>query len=293
MNVDLSLAKGLRSSIIKKINASRSATDKATAFVFKRKATMPTTKKGVRRMYAELSKYMNSFALASNDLSTLQQEAFWLRWSLRQNVEMINWEEDQLSVDGVVFDLLSPECAFIEYDFPVGLSMHLVERAFSRLNTTDNEVVLKELIGPTLIACGLSCTLFIELLERGLDTMPLMIPTKNGALVGDVVVHEGGGYLHLRTFLGGGADLSPIKTLLRDALQQWNDAFQYVLGDGLQFGANGGFDAITLNLDSPYVLNFRPHVKDFVDILTLHSSALDSRDVRTKRAREEYKKWTR
>lgn len=293
MSVDPSLAKGLRSAIIRRIVASRSATDKAAAFVIKRKASMPTTRKGVRKMQAELSKYMDRFALASNDLTTMEQEVFWLRWALRQNVAMDNWEEDQLSVDGVVFDLFSPAQAFVEYDYQVGLSMHLIDRAFSRLNTMDNKVVLSELIGATLNACGLSYILFIELLDRGIKTMPLLIPTANGAIVGDVVVHEGGGDIQFRTFIGGKVELSPVKMQLREALQKWALSFQSVLGDGLQFGARGNFKIILDNLESPYIINFRPYVKEFLDIHEKYTSALDSRGARTQRAQQEYKKWLR
>lgn len=46
VRVDLSLAKGLRSSVLNQIVSARNAADRATSVAFGRKATMPTTRKG-------------------------------------------------------------------------------------------------------------------------------------------------------------------------------------------------------------------------------------------------------
>lgn len=163
MSVDLSLARGLRSSILRQIVAARRAADKAASLVFSRKATMPSTAKGVRRMHAELARHLDKFALCSSDLSKLDQWLFWHRWALRQNVTMDSWTEDQLSVDMLIFDMYSPQQAYVEIDYPVGFSMHLLERAFLRLDTTRNDLITKELIVPALIACGICYFIFIGL----------------------------------------------------------------------------------------------------------------------------------
>lgn len=168
----------------------------------------------------------------------------------------------------------------------------MLERAFLRLDTTRNDLITKELIVPALIACGICYFIFIELHEKGLDSLPIMIPTAHGAIVGDVVRHDDGGDLQLRTFLGGKDDLSGHKSALREALLNWQSSYLPSIGDGLNLGASN-FHGILKNLHRPEITEFRKHVANYMGVLAQHPRALDMREVRSIRSRQEYRKWKR
>lgn len=240
-----------------------------------------------------MGKYLDRYALSANEPSDLDREAYWFHWMLRKNVAMDTWEEDQLSVSGVMFDLKHPQCAFREFDYQIGLSMHLLERVFQRMGTTSNEAVLDELIDPMLTACAMWPCLYWELRNSGVTSMPLMIPSKNGAILGDVVLSDDGGDIQFRTFIGGKADLTEAKQRLLQGLVKWRSAIsQHDFAMGLQV-STFDYKAIPLNMAMPEVVNIRKAVIAYLGVLSEHHHALDTKDVRTERSRQEYRKWIR
>ncbi len=158
LSVDSSLAKGLRATIIRRITATRQAMDQAARHAVARRASMPSTTKGARKLTRELGRYLDRYALCSS----LPEHRFgyWLHWSLRQDAEVEDWTEDQLTVTSMLINMEYNQCLVRRFAYPLGLSMHLVERAFQRLGTTNHDVVLEELIPAALIACmlGPACT---------------------------------------------------------------------------------------------------------------------------------------
>jgi len=291
VRVDLSLARGLRNTMIKRITATRGAMDRAANWAFTRRSSMPSTRKGFRRVYRELAKFLNRYALASNTLEDIHSEVFWHHWDIRQNVAVDNWEEDQLTVTGVVYNLLDPQCVLRRFDYPIGLSMHLVERTFQRLKTTCNETLIDQLIFPTLVACTLWPFIYWELKARNIQSQPIMIPTKAGAIVGDVFVRDGDEGMQFRTFLTV-AELSPSKSRLLEALRKWEAEMRPAMWMGLQVST---FDHMSLpdNVGVPEVVEFRKYAVSYLNVLELHADALDVREARAQRAAQEYRKWTR
>lgn len=291
LKVDLSLARGLRSTIVKQIVTTRGSMEKAATVLLSRKSSMPTTKKGMRRVYGEIAKYLSRYALASNDLATLDRMAFWHHWTLRQSVGVDSWEEDQLAVDGVVIDLMSQ--AFLPFEYPVGVSMHLVERVFLRLNTRNNDLVLDELIVPTLVACALWPFLYWTLRERGNASTPLAIASAHGALFGDLNLYEGDGDWQLRTFIGGAAEVSPGKRRLMDELADWHRALPMdVFASALQVSTND-YQYLPQHRHLPEVQAGQKLADSYLAIIDRNSGALEAREDRARRARQEYRKWQR
>lgn len=292
VSVDMSLARGLRGAVMKQITSSRLAMDRAGEMVFTRKSSMPTTKKGVRRLQAEMAKYLDKYALASNDLSSLKAEALWLHWTLRQNVALDTWEEDQLSVNGVIFNLTNPNQALRKFDYSIGLSMHLLERTFSRLNTTSNDQVLLELIRPTIFACAFWPFIYYELRNRGINSYSIMIPTRNGAVLGDFILDDNDGELHLRTFIGGKVEFSPSKAILLNELKEWESELNHQsLGDALQVSTYHYQDYLKC-MENPVLVELQKVAQSYMAVLDRNSAALVEREARANNAKTVYKKWS-
>lgn len=264
---------------------------------------MPTTAKGVRKMRAELGKYMDRDAICTfspdGQKSHYMPYVLWMRWMLRQNIQMDSWLEDQLTIDAVMFDLQSPTQRYHEFFFPVGLSMHLIERAFTRLDTTDNKRVLDELCNPILLACSICIQLFAALKERDIRSLPIMIPTTNGALLGDIiqVPNDMGGELHLRTFIGGKSGISGPKSELKQDLLLWEKNYNPIYPTALQMSLvcrRTLLGTVPPNEFEQDVMNdLSAFASLYLDILHQNPKALAERQVRTDRAQYEYQKWQR
>lgn len=294
--VDLSLARGLRSAIVKKIAEAKVATDQASDFLFRRRVKMPTTQKGVRKLAAELVAKTGRYALATNDPKHVTRFMIWHRWALRENISMGSWEEDQLSVDGMVYDLLCPVPASIIVHQPIGASMHLLERVFLRLGTTSNDAVLTELHQPMMLACGMAGVLFAEMDRRGVASMPIVIPSKNGGLAGDAMLDGGEGrpWIALRTYIGGSKGiLTPAKRRLLDDLQEWADHMMPISWVGLQLSVmprtrleevGGKWDLAKVYCEG---------VRAYMEIMGQHRGVLEDRESRVQRNREQKRIWRR
>lgn len=293
IKVDASLAKGLRSSILKRITDAKQSTNRAALKVFDKKQTMPTTKKGAKKLYKELAKYMDKFALASNNVQYLTRYAHWHRWQLREDVPVDNWEEDQLSVNAISFDLLHPSARYFATKYPIGLSMHLLERCFMRLNTTDNEVVLKELLDVSLYACTLSYFLLLEMDARGIKEIPIMFVTRHGVIVGDAVLggELASGMLQFRTYLSLNSELSTAKKRLIMEMDQWQKEFDKQMDDVVAVSVNGNdiFD----NREDHSVLESIKHAQSYLDILIKNHHALEDKAGRMQRQSDNDLKWNR
>lgn len=291
-SVDLSLARGLRSSIIKTIAASKLATEKASLEVVKRKATMPTTNKGSRRLHLELARYLDKYAIAANNPYTLERNGIWFRWALRQNEHIDDWVEDLLSVNCTIFDLLNPRQRSLIFGFKVGISMHLIERVFVRLNTRENLVVTDELSWPATIACFIENFLLYVLQQRGITNLPIMLPTDNGAIVGDVIITGHKLEIKFRSFLGGRSDISDVKNSLLNDLKAWKEAYLKDVDDAFSLSIQP-YNKIIENLNNPDIAIQLKHIQSYVDILLKHPYAMRSKEVRDARHAHDIKKWER
>ncbi len=123
--------------------------------------------------------------------------------------------------------------------------------------------------------------------------MPLLIPTANGALVGDATATEEGGDLQLRTFIGGKVALSDAKQGLRQALIGWQAGISHDdFGSGLQISTHD-YRSIPDNLTMPAVAQLQKTTKAYLAVLARHPHALESRAVRTARANQQFREWQR
>jgi hypothetical protein len=126
-----------------------------------------------------------------------------------------------------------------------------------------------------------------------------MIPTANGAMLGDIIQTEKplGGEIQLRTFIGGKAGFVGEKDKLRNDLLSWQDAYKPMFPIGLQFSSvnrENLFSSSERNeFERECISDLHGFASVYLDILQEHPRALDDREVRTERAQLEYRKWQR
>ncbi len=223
MCIDLSLSKGLRSGILKRMTECNFNDADGIARVLNKKSSPPSTTKGARKLFRDISKILDRHALMTWPDLFYKSEAWWVLWNIeRAEHAQSDWTEDRLSACILGIYLKEPCIGTTVHDGNVSFGMHLIERVFQRLDTTDHATVIEELRYPAQMAVAMADTLKIKLAGKGIDNYPIMLPTKNGTIFGDFDVLKG--EFRCRTFIGG-ASITGAKKKVDEQLGKWGMDF--------------------------------------------------------------------
>jgi len=205
MCIDMSLAKGLRSSILKRVSQCN-FNDAASITRVIGKSARPYRKppRGARKLFREIGKILDKHALMAWPELLFGREAWWVLWDIERadkDGHSSDWQEDKLTACSMRLLLKGNYVSSKVVPGGVKFGMHLIERMFQRMDTKDHEIVIEELRTAALIAMTLASYLQSRLVEKGIDNYPIMIPTGRGAILGDFDVKKG--EFNCRTFVGG------------------------------------------------------------------------------------------
>lgn len=289
MSIHLSLAKGLRSEVSKEIQERhRAAILRIKPKLAKRK-TAPITEKGARILHRELGAVYNNASLIAFDGLFYGQYGYWVVWDIKRPRGNTDWSEDLLSVTGMMLNLFAPRQSPIFLKSAFGISMHLIERVFQRLDTMEHHAVLAELQQAALIGAALADGLCLCLADSAKVSVPLLLPTPNGIIVGDACESHGDTMLVFRTFIGGAGEISRSKQRLASELASWAIRFDPLIGPGLELLAEDSLDPAYRT--DPEVQKIHAMAREYLDILEANSGALVAFEERTQRLTERDAMW--
>jgi len=217
-----------------------------------------------------------------------ERYGYWVEWDILHMRGAADWCNDKLVLSGYVLDMFLRRQGMLQIFIPMGISMHLVERVFQRLNTTEHQKVLNELTGAALVAAALAPVLVNDMPPSDDNSLPLMLPTPHGAILGDLEVMGAVGMLHFKTFLGGEDDISPVKRKCLSALADWNVRFNDLIGLGFELAFAGISEIPQDDVDLQLI---RGMTKEYCEILNAHRGALGTADERAQRQQGDNALW--
>lgn len=291
IRIDKSLAKGLRSTIMRDLKKAQNARDLAAKIVVARRTTSPTTTKGLRRLFQDVNKVVRRYSMdcINNDEKGI---AVWLQWCLVHGISIDNWEEDQLSIRAFAIQCRNGLALPIDHHYPVYLSMHFVERAFQRMQTTISSNVLKEIQAAIFILAGLSRYMEASMISQKLSELPIAtFSSSGGLLLGSAVIQEDKLQIFGRTFLAADAELSSGQAALRDDLVNWMSMNSGVGWKMIISSINPVDDQREIN-PTLYEINQKV-VERYCEVMQKHKSTLSNIADRRARAIHDAEMWKR
>lgn len=225
MRIDASLARGLRSNVLRDLVERNAAVDVCALKALLRKTTAPTTLKGERKLLQLLNGIFSRNAILPCDKLLSDHYGTWMVWQIMRG-GTTDWPKDLLIPSLTELDMRCPADSKGHWFENISFSMHLIERAFQRLNTMTSTQVLDELAPAARAAFVVKMFAGFSVGQHAAGVRPLMLPTEHGAVAGDLHHDAKGGIeIRFRTFMEGGDNLSPAKRRLLEALNAWRDRF--------------------------------------------------------------------
>lgn len=293
MRIDLSLAKGLRTEILRTVNENGGEAKRRLRQCLLRRTTPPTTAKGAKGLHGKLMKVYGKSTLLQFIGLALGRYGYWVEWDIWRKAGATDWSDDKLSVTGRAIDMFLPSHGFRRVVTSVCISMHLIERLFQRINTTDQQQVLDELHEVALVAAALAPGLFSMVPHSVETSFPIMLPTPHGAIMGDLEILGGVSVLHFKTFIGG-EDISTPKRNCLIALREWDAMFFNLVGIAFELILIGMAESPQASSD-PRLLGdtelLQMMTKQYCDILDVHRGALVTAEERAQRQQPENNLW--
>jgi len=291
MCIDMSLAKGLRSSILKRVSQCNFNDAASITRVIGKRSSAPETTKGARKLFREIGKVLDKHALMAWPELLFGREAWWVLWDIERadkDGHSGDWQEDKLTACSMRLLLKGNYVSSKVVPGGVKFGMHLIERMFQRLDTTDHEIVIEELRTAALMAMTLASYLQSRLVEKGIDNYPIMIPTGRGAILGDFDVKKG--EFNCRTFVGGERAITGAKKHIDIQLGKWGWDFIQEFYRGMACVILVKAEALTENEDRTSKV-FLDLADQYISLMEDYNRVTPKHEERTARKKQENTLW--
>lgn len=291
MCIDMSLAKGLRASILKRVSQCNVNDAASITRVIGKRSSAPETTKGARKLFREIGKVLDKHALMAWPELLFGREAWWVLWDIERagkDGQSGDWKEDKLTACSMRLLLKGRYVSSNVVSGGVKFGMHLLERMFQRLNTTDHAIVIEELRTAALMAMTLASYLQSRLVENDIDNYPIMIPTGRGAILGDFDVKKG--EFNCRTFVGGERPITGAKKHINTQLGKWGEDFILEFYCGMACVILVKADALAENEDRISKV-FMGLADQYISLMEDYNRITPKHEERTARIKQENTLW--